>query len=148
MGTAVHSDVSCRQWGLTAGVKAWKKILALLPSHPKTLVDPGSGNSGGQYLYGLLSCTLHLTCCSPRKQLMYTQNTEGLLENSPRPQCPSPGAGRQWGRRGESYLWRGEEVKLEAGVGLGFKHQDVQGSNALPTPFHQARLGWGVLQGV
>lgn len=86
-GAPVSSDISCREWRLTVGVKAWEKILALLPSHLKTLVGPGSVNSRGQYLYGLLSYILYLTCCFPRKHLMDTHNTEGLLESTPRPQC-------------------------------------------------------------
>lgn len=46
---------------------------------------------------------------------------------------------------GKSYLSR-EEVKLEAGVKVGFKDQDLQGSKV--TPSFRPDLGWGVLQGV
>lgn len=46
---------------------------------------------------------------------------------------------------GKSYL-SGEEVKLEAGVKVGFKDQDLQGSKV--TPSFRPDLGWGVLQGV
>lgn len=69
VGTSMSPDVLCREWGQLQGVKACKKR-ALFPSYPKTLVKPGSGSSGGQYLYGCLSCTLHVTCCSFRKHLM------------------------------------------------------------------------------
>ena len=46
---------------------------------------------------------------------------------------------------GKSYLSR-EEVKLEAGVKVGFKDQDLQGSKV--TPSFRPDLRWGVLQGV
>lgn len=46
--------------------------------------------------------------------------------------------------REEGYLLE-EEAKLDAGVGVRFKHQGLQGSKALTIPLRsQARLGEGV----
>lgn len=46
---------------------------------------------------------------------------------------------------GMSYL--GKEVKLEVRVGVGFKHQGLQGSKALATPFPQAKIVMGCVIG-
>lgn len=46
---------------------------------------------------------------------------------------------------GKSYL--GKEVKLDVRVGLGFKHQGLQGSKTLATPFPQDKIVMGCVIG-
>lgn len=41
----------------------------------------------------------------------------------------------------------GKEVKLEVIVGIGVKHQSLQGSKALTTPFQQAKIVMGCVAG-
>ena len=47
----------------------------------------------------------------------------------------------------KSYLL-GKEVKLEIIVGVGLKHQGLQGFTTLTTPFQQAKIVMGCILGV
>lgn len=125
-------------------LQVWKlgKDSGFTPYHPKTLVDPGSGNTGGQYLYGLLSSHCIQLAVLPGN-LWCTPRALRACWKHPRPPYALLEAVRQRGRRQELLIERGSKA---GGWGEG----RIQGSGSARLQGHsilQTRFGMGCVAG-